>query len=192
VKEPHDALCFINVRLTGDPTVLRTTDAMRRHSRFRTRALVAILVASFSGAIAWPCLCTEFPTFDEALKRSPVALVVRVDAQGRLIRERLHPELDVAYLDVTVVAVLKGEEPRQHVRIWDPWFGSSCSSDWRPLVQGTLLAFAVLPTSSQEGEFWDAMELSALRSSTHCSAGILPRRARSARAKKEGGDRNAP
>jgi hypothetical protein len=126
----------------------------------RARAVgVSLLSLSLLALSAWPCTCTEFPSFAEVVRSAPIVLVVRVEAQGKLDREGLNPGLNVAYLDAEVIGVAKGKETRRKVRVWDPSFGSSCSYDWRPLVPGTLVAFAAEKNSDKRQDLWAVLGL---------------------------------
>ena len=104
-----------------------------------------------------PCTCTEFPSFAEVARSAAVVLVVRVAAQGKLKRERLYPELNVAYVDAELIGITKGKDTRRSVRVWDPSFGTSCSYDWRPLVAGTFVAFAADQNDSSHQDQWAAL-----------------------------------
>jgi hypothetical protein len=93
------------------------------------------------------------------MRAAPLAATAEVVAQGRLRRDRLYPELDVAYLDVRIVQKLRGKQRREHIRLWDPMFGTSCSLDLRPLIPGSYVAFAAQPASSDLKELFDSLEI---------------------------------
>ena len=102
------------------------------------------VVAGAAGAwlamsgVAYPCMCFNEPSFETMLQVRPRVIVGRVIAQGRP-----HSNADeVAYIDVEVVALLKGGDPGKRVRVWDANHWTSCVADLRTLTKGTLVAVA--------------------------------------------------
>ena len=61
----------------------------------------------------------------------------------------------VAAIDVEVIQVLRGNEVRQRVRVWDQFVGSSCSLELEALKAGTLLILAIDPAEKRLTELWE-------------------------------------
>lgn len=122
-------------------------------------ALVVAALSLASGRVTSACACSQYLSFEEALRAAASALGGRVTSQGFRDPEHLYPAVDnVVYLDVTVLQVVKGREERRTVRVWNPWAGTSCDDDgFRALTPGTLVAFAATRNKPAHRETWDAL-----------------------------------
>jgi hypothetical protein len=124
---------------------------------FCVLATMAVLsVSSASSTLA--CVCTEITTFGDSMKRAPIVLAGRIASQGFRDPEHVYQAFDVAVsIELSVLRVIKGKEPRRRVRVWNPFAGSSCDDDgFKELAPGTLVAFAVAKASALDRETWSA------------------------------------
>jgi hypothetical protein len=133
--------------------------------KVRTGCLIAVLTAVGFAAMerdVRACTCSggKWPSLKQTMHSSALAATAEVMAQGHLKRERLYPDLDVAYLDLRIVKELRGTEERQTIRLWDLMFGTSCSLDLQQFVAGTYIAFAADRTGLDSKELFEALEIS--------------------------------
>jgi hypothetical protein len=119
--------------------------------------------AALFGALMRPlsthaCALTgEGPTLRRLMSELPLAATVEVVAQGRIAKDGLEPDEQVAYLDVRVVKRFRGPARNQVVRVWDEFFGSSCGYGLSRLSVGTYAALAAHRSSHAPQEQLDVL-----------------------------------
>lgn len=116
-----------------------------------------------SSAAACTCFGTEgqiaWPTLEQAAAASEAVLIGRVTKQVTLSDPRPYEGNDVAYVEVEVMDGIKGVASGSIVRVWDAGFGTSCSTDLRPLSWGVVAAFAVDRNKTEKSEYFEIMRL---------------------------------
>jgi hypothetical protein len=113
------------------------------------------------GRPAQACSCLEkWPSITEAMRNVPLALVARVSSVGRPDDPTVGDPLDAPFVDVDVIEVIKGKEPRSRLRIWDGHFRTSCTAGLSGLEAGTLLALALSPASRMPAEYLRLVKIS--------------------------------
>jgi hypothetical protein len=136
-------------------------------SGLRAAAAVGIIVVGLLGRAhpAAACTCVAgpgevaWPTLDQAASKADAVLIGRVLARQTLSDPPPYDGNDVAYVDLEVVDGIKGLVSGAHIRVWDGGFGSSCTTDLRPLVAGRLVAMAVAHNSPEYREYQEMMRL---------------------------------
>jgi hypothetical protein len=124
------------------------------------RVAGALILTAGRASDVIACVCTEFPTFDQAMVAARSVLVGRVVLQGRPSLPRMYPDLDVAYVDVDVIGMAKGAETRARIRVWDLSHGTDCTADMRPLKPGAVIAVA---GQKNRGEYREYLSHAAIK-----------------------------
>ncbi len=117
------------------------------------RLLSAIVVTSCVALIptsADACSCIGgVSEFENELKTRPLLVAGRVVETVINVR----PE-DVAAIRVQVLQVLRGQESRSTITIWDQFVNGSCSLELQTLKAGSLVVLAVNPDERPLREVW--------------------------------------
>jgi hypothetical protein len=127
----------------------------------KTCLVSAVLTASLASTNSlWACVCIgEWPDFNHAMVGSPTVFVAKVMDRGTPDVPRFYPDHAVAYIDVAVLATIKGMSLPRTLRVWDASFSTDCSYDLRPLSAGVVVALAVKKNTSDRQEYWDQLHI---------------------------------
>jgi hypothetical protein len=118
----------------------RPVQGGRGRPKLRALLLAVTVLALLAAAPAGACSCVAAADFEELARAADTVVVGRIQTRGEA------PSADgteVAYLDVEVLGLARGEDHRRTVRIWDGAFGTTCSVGLRRFVAGGHAAFVL-------------------------------------------------
>ena len=111
--------------------------------------LTVTVLATLSAAPAGACSCVaQAADFEELARTADTVVVGRILARGEAPSAG-GPE--IAYLDIEVLGLARGEDPRRTVRIWDGAFGTTCSVGLRRFAVGSHAAFVLAAVGNRPG-----------------------------------------
>jgi hypothetical protein len=145
-----------------DAAVQLLSNRVNKMTRFRIAAIVIVCASALSlPHTVDACTCSAIPTFEQEARGRPFVLAARIGALVSLRSVSHGPVLTggpyVAAIDVDVIAVIRGHEARQRLRIWDQFVGGSCSLGLQELKEETLLVLAINPAEERLHEVWEIL-----------------------------------
>jgi len=117
-------------------------------------ALVVLSVGLAHPAKADACTCSSVSEFKYEVKGRSLAIAGRV-VDTHVVK--IGSTDNVAAIDIEVIQVLRGNEARPRLRVWDQFVGGSCSLGLEALKAGTLLIAAIDPAEPRLTELWETV-----------------------------------